>query len=176
MISNQETTWPHLCLGKSQVIWFTWDLFHGTENRGFPTRMVYLYYVSCLRYTILVRNPWNVNKPKWQYFLNDNISSGLESGTCVWFPSNSSFFLVAVHILQQLWTYCTQSYTYCFCCILECFIFLWGGGGGGGNIFSFSITVTIMQSNEDSCKMSPISRCSLIQTNSVDRILLLVNI
>ena len=25
--------------------------------RGFPTRMVYLYYISCLRYTILVGNP-----------------------------------------------------------------------------------------------------------------------
>ena len=25
--------------------------------RGFPTRMVYLYYMSCLRYTILARNP-----------------------------------------------------------------------------------------------------------------------
>ena len=27
---------------------------------GFPTRMVYLYYMSCLRYTILVGNPWCV--------------------------------------------------------------------------------------------------------------------
>ena len=27
------------------------------RNRGFPTRMVYLYYISCLRYTILVGNP-----------------------------------------------------------------------------------------------------------------------
>ena len=25
--------------------------------RGFPTRMVYLYYISCLRYTIPVGNP-----------------------------------------------------------------------------------------------------------------------
>ena len=25
--------------------------------RGFPTRMVYLYYILCLRYTILVENP-----------------------------------------------------------------------------------------------------------------------
>ena len=25
--------------------------------QGFPTRMVYLYYISCLRYTILVGNP-----------------------------------------------------------------------------------------------------------------------
>ena len=25
--------------------------------RGFPTRMVYLYYISCLRYTLLVGNP-----------------------------------------------------------------------------------------------------------------------
>ena len=28
-------------------------------NRGFPTRMVYLHYISCLRYAILVGNPWN---------------------------------------------------------------------------------------------------------------------
>ena len=28
-------------------------------NRGFPTRMVYLYYMPCLRYTILVGNPRN---------------------------------------------------------------------------------------------------------------------
>ena len=28
-------------------------------NRGLPTRMVYLYYISCLRYTILVGNPGN---------------------------------------------------------------------------------------------------------------------
>ena len=27
---------------------------------GFPTRMVYLYCMSCLRYTILVGNPWYV--------------------------------------------------------------------------------------------------------------------
>ena len=26
--------------------------------RGFPTRMVYLYFISCFRYTILVGNPW----------------------------------------------------------------------------------------------------------------------
>ena len=29
-----------------------------TIYRGFPTRMVYLYYISCLSYTILVGNPW----------------------------------------------------------------------------------------------------------------------
>ena len=28
-----------------------------TTMRGFPIRMVYLYYISCLRYTILVGNP-----------------------------------------------------------------------------------------------------------------------
>ena len=26
------------------------------ENLGFPTRMLYLFYISCLRYTILVGN------------------------------------------------------------------------------------------------------------------------
>ena len=32
--------------------------------RGFPTRMVYLDYISCLRYTILVRNPRIIRHPK----------------------------------------------------------------------------------------------------------------
>ena len=31
------------------------------SDRGFPTRMVYLYYISCLRYTILVGNPRKLN-------------------------------------------------------------------------------------------------------------------
>ena len=30
-----------------------------TKIRGFPTRMVYLHYISCLRYTIQVGNPRN---------------------------------------------------------------------------------------------------------------------
>ena len=30
-----------------------------TTNRGSPTRMLYLYYISCLRYTVLVGNPRN---------------------------------------------------------------------------------------------------------------------
>ena len=33
-------------------------------NRGFPTRMVYLYYISCLRYTILAGNPRNKDGEK----------------------------------------------------------------------------------------------------------------
>ena len=32
----------------------------GGYIRGFPTRMVYLYYISCLTYTILVGNPRNI--------------------------------------------------------------------------------------------------------------------
>ena len=36
-----------------------WRWYHHSHTyQGFPTRMVYLYYISCLRYTILVRNPW----------------------------------------------------------------------------------------------------------------------
>ena len=30
-----------------------------TINRGFPTKMVHIYYIACLRYTILVGNPQN---------------------------------------------------------------------------------------------------------------------
>ena len=33
-------------------------------NRGFLTRVVYLHYISCLRYIILVRNPRNVQTKK----------------------------------------------------------------------------------------------------------------
>ena len=36
---------------------------------GFPTRMVYPYYISCLRYTILVGNPryiLAVHEDKWK--------------------------------------------------------------------------------------------------------------
>ena len=32
----------------------------GRREKIFPTRMVYLHYISCLRYTILVGNPRNV--------------------------------------------------------------------------------------------------------------------
>ena len=40
------------------VIFFLMILhFVSIWYRGLPTRMVYLYYISCLRYTILVRNP-----------------------------------------------------------------------------------------------------------------------
>ena len=35
-----------------------WEKWSG-DNRGFPTRIVYLYYISCLRYTILVGIPRN---------------------------------------------------------------------------------------------------------------------
>ena len=38
-------------------ITYTHTLFLTDTYRGFPTRMVYLYYISCLRYTILVGNP-----------------------------------------------------------------------------------------------------------------------
>ena len=38
---------------------FTFDMVTDrmVVYQGFPTRMVYLYYISCLRYTILVGNP-----------------------------------------------------------------------------------------------------------------------
>ena len=32
-------------------------IYQMATYQGFPTRMVYLYYISCLRYTILVGNP-----------------------------------------------------------------------------------------------------------------------
>ena len=32
------------------------------KNRGFPTRVVHLHYISCLRYTIVVGNPQNASR------------------------------------------------------------------------------------------------------------------
>ena len=50
-----------------QAVKFTCICHHAKCNRnqfwGFPTRMVNLYYISCLRYTILVGNPCHANVP-----------------------------------------------------------------------------------------------------------------
>ena len=40
------------------------SLLSGKLNQGFPARMVYLHYISCLRYTILVGNPQNASLKK----------------------------------------------------------------------------------------------------------------
>ena len=53
--------------------------------RGSPTRMVYLYYISCLRYTILVGNP--------RYF-----------------PSSTCFFTISVSTLST--SLCLQVYLF----------------------------------------------------------------
>ena len=37
------------------------------EYRAFPNRMVYLYYISCLRYTILVK--FDINKKRRKFYL-----------------------------------------------------------------------------------------------------------
>ena len=37
------------------------DKYNIDLNRGFWTRTIYLDYITCLRYTSLVRNPWNVS-------------------------------------------------------------------------------------------------------------------
>ena len=46
-----------LCVG-SLSYWVT--KIHVLIHQGFPTSMVYLHYISCLRYTILARNPWYI--------------------------------------------------------------------------------------------------------------------
>ena len=46
---------------------------HRDSYAGFPTRMVYLYYIACLRYTILVGNPryyGSVTAVKFNFQLN----------------------------------------------------------------------------------------------------------
>ena len=43
---------------KSVSVWKMYQRLSDVDSyRGFPTRMVYLCYISCLRYTILVGNP-----------------------------------------------------------------------------------------------------------------------
>ena len=50
--------------------------FFQFTNQGFPTRMVYLYYISCLGYTILVGNPRNIKLSVFVclFFLKINVS------------------------------------------------------------------------------------------------------
>ena len=50
---NQEL---HIIICK-HLMNIAWPLQDGEKNQGFPTRMVYLRYISCFRYTILVGNP-----------------------------------------------------------------------------------------------------------------------
>ena len=59
-----------------------------SQYRGFPTRMVYLYYVSCLRCTILAGNPRYVVEVKGQ-FLPFNLDPALSL-----FMNWSSHFVV----------------------------------------------------------------------------------
>ena len=58
---NNQTDRPTRMYSYDQI-WLTAAIYtyihiHTHIYRGFPTRMVYLYYISCLRYTILVGNP-----------------------------------------------------------------------------------------------------------------------
>ena len=48
-----------------------------SKDRGFPTRMVYLHYILCLRYTILVGNPQYVSTWKHPHREWDNQTLGL---------------------------------------------------------------------------------------------------
>ena len=52
-------------------------------NQGFPTRMVYLYYISCLRYTILVGYPRNLclSKPTASHMTSCSTQTALSQGT-----------------------------------------------------------------------------------------------
>ena len=58
-LSSQDYTWPEWCIS---TVYHAWDTPFWSETLELPglhlTRMVYLYSISCLRYTILVGNPW----------------------------------------------------------------------------------------------------------------------
>ena len=55
--SSLSLSYGSPCSPNLQSLWFS--VTSSRTNPGFPARMVYLYFISCLRYTILVRNPWN---------------------------------------------------------------------------------------------------------------------
>ena len=62
------------------VLWMSMKfpiIFAQKPKRGFPTRMVYLHYISCLRFTTLVGNPRNDPQKIWQQ-LHTNIKGGSE--------------------------------------------------------------------------------------------------
>ena len=61
---------------------------------GFPTRMVYLYYMSCLRYTILVRNPRYRDIPFWSETLGIyiRINHILSLWHFSWYTSDNSLY------------------------------------------------------------------------------------
>ena len=70
--------------------------------RGFPTRMVYLYYISCLRYTILVGNPRYMgmvclmvpdqNGASLLYIMLEIHHSGREPSICVPWTGSTFFY------------------------------------------------------------------------------------
>ena len=89
-------------------------------NRGFPTRMVYLDYITCLRYTILVRNPWNCFNQEQKNPRNRSRSSSHPTHviptlhTCwLWTVSGPEVFLLDVfrmpeflRCVHSLWFLC----------------------------------------------------------------------
>ena len=87
--------------------------------RGFPTRLVYLYYIACLRYTILVGNPRNVPLSDstvrkghfftiyyhWEKMVLPDISYYLSQGRC---------FIHICIATKELTTWSASAY--CICC------------------------------------------------------------
>ena len=85
-------------------------------NRGFPTRMVYLYYIICLRYTILVESPRSSDTEQisalgFQNHLNmvkifSNWSKFQPKWTTDCFVINSlvsTLWIVPFHFNQAIW-------------------------------------------------------------------------
>ena len=68
--------------------------------RGFPTRMVYLYYISCLRYTILVRKPQNEEEDEGgeEYIIDQKQKNKKERGERRQREENDSNDNICMHV------------------------------------------------------------------------------
>ena len=91
--------------------------------RGFPARVVYLYYISCLRYTLLVGNPWLVNTLAVD--LSVKLSAELSWQILLLVFCNSCYFhayfpfqfvpnWVTVFLCFEMWVECMQKFVYVY--------------------------------------------------------------
>ena len=77
------------------------------NNRGFLTRMMYLYYISCLRYTILIGNPRYAHRSRWSIGHQRPPSIALCSGLLLSFRTSWSPAVSA--LLQCLASKCCEA-------------------------------------------------------------------
>ena len=93
--------------------------------QAFLTRMVYLYYVSCLRYTILVGNPqYDLNSYINTVLVNDLLWFEWLSLSSTFFKQNNNRIVRSLTSSQQMWAEMGDTkykYPFTSCCILTFF-------------------------------------------------------